>query len=317
MRSSSPYIGRFAPSPTGPLHMGSLATALGSFLDARLHRGQWLLRIEDIDAERCDQQSVEHILHTLRRHGLNWDGEALVQSTRHALYQQALDQLDAAGLVFPCACTRKDIEQANAHRAFGENRIYPGTCSLGMPKGKKARAIRFRCPAEAVKWSDWHAGDQLEHLPSSSGDFVLKRGDGFWAYHLAVVVDDRASEVTHIVRGEDLLDTTARQVALWSALNANDRAEDNVAAPSYWHLPVILAPDGQKLSKQTGALAVPECSPTTNLNVVWKHFGMPPIQADNVDRWLRTATSLWVRVRQQFYQTGCGRNTLTKASPSN
>ncbi len=296
--------------------MGSLATALGSFLDARLHHGQWLLRIEDIDTERCDQQSVEHILHTLRRHGLNWDGEMVVQSARHAVYQQALERLDVAGLTFPCACTRKDIEQANANRAFGENRIYPGTCSLGMPAGKRARAIRFRCPTEAVKWVDWHAGDQIEHLPSSSGDFVLKRGDGFWAYHLAVVVDDRASKVTHIVRGEDLLDTTARQVALWRALNAKEPDEETVPAPSYWHLPVILAPDGQKLSKQTGAVAVPECKPTKNLNLVWQHFGMPPIQTDNVDGWLKTATSLWVRVRQQFYKSSQDHNDSSKASPS-
>ncbi len=298
---ATPYIGRFAPSPTGPLHMGSLATALGSFLDARLHHGQWLLRIEDIDAERCDQQSVEHIFYTLRRHGLNWDGEALVQSARHAVYQQALDQLEAANLTFACACTRKDIEQANANRAFGENRIYPGTCSQGMPAGKKARAVRFRCPNEPVQWADWHAGQQHEHLPSSSGDFVLKRGDGFWAYHLAVVVDDRASKVSHIVRGEDLLDTTARQVALWLALNETDPNGRAEPPPNYWHLPVILAPDGQKLSKQTGALAVQERDPVENLNAVWMHFGMPAIQANSVQAWLGRATSLWVRVRQNLY----------------
>lgn len=291
MPTSTPYIGRFAPSPTGPLHMGSLATAVGSFLDAKVHHGQWLLRIEDIDKGRCDSASVEHILHTLTRHGLQWQGELWVQSQRHAVYQAALDQLSTQNLTYPCACSRKEIDEANAHRAPGENRIYPGTCKHGMPLGKPARAIRFRCPAEPVKWRDHRLGNFNDDLIVSSGDFVLKRGDGFWAYHLVVVLDDLTSHVTHIVRGEDLTDTTARQIALWQALS------NTTPPPAYWHLPVILAEDGQKLSKQTGALAVPEHHPVLNLNTVWQHFGLGKIKATSAMEWLESAAPVWANYR--------------------
>lgn len=284
-----PYIGRFAPSPTGPLHLGSLATALGSFLDAKVHQGQWLLRIEDIDEGRCSAASTEHIVHTLKRHGLNWHGEMWVQSQRHAAYQVALDTLQGNNLTYPCACTRKEIDDANTHRAHGENRIYPGTCKQGMPKGREARAIRFRCPAEAVSWQDHRLGHFHEKLSETSGDFVLKRGDGFWAYHLVVVVDDLASKVTHIVRGEDLADTTARQIAVWKALQGTP--------PAYWHLPVILADDGQKLSKQTGAQALPEHDPVLNLNTVWQHFGLDKIKATSATEWLERAAPLWANYR--------------------
>lgn len=287
----TPYIGRFAPSPTGPLHLGSLATAVGSFLDARVHHGQWLLRIEDIDEGRCDAASVEHILHTLTRHGMQWQGDLWVQSQRHAEYQAALDQLSTLNLTYPCACTRKEIDEANAQRAPGENRIYPGTCRHGMPSGREARAIRFRCPAEPVKWRDHRLGNFSDDLNESSGDFVLKRGDGFWAYHLVVVLDDLASEVTHIVRGEDLTETTARQIALWQALS------NTTPPPAYWHLPVILAEDGQKLSKQTGALAVPEHDPVLNLNTVWNHFGLGKIKATSAMEWLELAAPVWANYR--------------------
>lgn len=272
--------------------MGSLATAVGSFLDAKVHHGQWLLRIEDIDEGRCDAASVEHILRTLTRHGLQWQSEELwVQSQRHAVYQAALDQLIAQNLTYPCACTRKEIDEANALRTPGENRIYPGTCKHGMPLGREKRAIRFHCPEKPVNWQDHHLGNFSDDLNLSSGDFVLKRGDGFWAYHLVVVVDDLASQITHIVRGEDLTDTTARQIALWQALS------NTTPPPAYWHLPVILAEDGQKLSKQTGAQAVPEHDPVLNLNTVWQHFGLRKIKATSAMEWLELAAPDWANYR--------------------
>lgn len=289
MPTTPHYIGRFAPSPTGPLHLGSLATALGSYLDAKVHQGQWMLRIEDIDEDRCSAASTEHILHTLKRHGLNWQGEVWVQSQRHAVYQTALDTLQGDNLTYPCACTRKEIEEANANRSHGENRIYPGTCRQGMPAGREMRAIRFRCPNQPINWHDHRLGHFSDRLSETSGDFVLKRGDGFWAYHLVVVVDDLASKVTHIVRGEDLTDTTARQIAVWKALQGT--------APEYWHLPVILAEDGQKLSKQTGAQAVPEHDPVLNLDAVWQHFGLDKIKATTATEWLDLAIPVWANYR--------------------
>ena len=289
MPTTPHYIGRFAPSPTGPLHLGSLATALASYLDAKVHQGQWLLRIEDIDQDRCNAASTEHIVHTLRRHGLNWQGEVWVQSQRHAVYQTALDRLQSDNLTYPCACTRKEIDEANANRTHGENRIYPGTCRQGMPEGREMRAIRFRCPNQPISWHDHRLGHFNDRLSETSGDFVLKRGDGFWAYHLVVVVDDLASMVTHIVRGEDLTDTTARQIAVWKALQGTP--------PAYWHLPVILAGDGQKLSKQTGAQAVPEHDPVLNLNAVWQHFGLDKIKATTATEWLDLAIPVWTNYR--------------------
>jgi len=281
--------------------LGSLATALGSFLDAKVHHGQWLLRIEDIDEGRCDKASVEHIVRTLKRHGLQWQGEVWVQSQRHSVYETALKHLNILNLTYPCACTRKEIDDANSQRALGENRIYPGTCRQGMPEGREARAIRFRCPTEPIQWHDHRLGTFNDDLNASSGDFVLKRGDGFWAYHLVVVVDDLASKVTHIVRGEDLADTTARQIAVWKALqgglDAQTAAQATLIPPSYWHLPVILAEDGQKLSKQTGALAVPEHDPVLNLNTVWQHFGLGKIKATEVTQWLELATLVWANYR--------------------
>jgi glutamyl-Q tRNA(Asp) synthetase len=292
------YKGRFAPSPTGPLHMGSLATAVGSYLDSRIHGGQWLLRIENIDEGRCQAGSVAHIVHTLTRHGLHWDNEVWVQSERHQEYQAALDRLQAAGLMYPCACTRQEIDAANASRANHENRVYPGTCRNGLAPGRQARAIRFLCPETPVAWKDHRLGKFQDKLAVSSGDFVLKRGDGYWAYHLVVVVDDLASQVTHIVRGEDLAGTTARQIALWEALQAGIPEDRKLQPPAYWHLPVILAEDGQKLSKQTGALAVPEQDPVQNLNQVWQHFGLPILQADSPERWLELALPGWALYRE-------------------
>lgn len=283
------YVGRFAPSPTGPLHIGSLATAIGSFLDARMHQGQWLVRIEDIDEGRCDPYWSNRIIATLREHGMISDAAPIIQTERYSAYEEALETLNALGLTYPCACTRREIELANQDRPVGQNRVYPGTCAKGMAVGKTARAIRFRCPCTPLAWHDLRLGAFDEDLQQTSGDFVLKRGDGFWAYHLAVVVDDMTSKVTHIVRGEDLADTTARQIALYKAFNK--------AVPEYWHLPVVLADDGQKLSKQTGARALPEDQAVTNLNQVWAHFGMDAIPAKSCHQWLEKALPFWANYR--------------------
>lgn len=285
------YIGRFAPSPTGPLHLGSLATAVGSYLDAKLHQGKWLVRIEDIDEERCSTKWSEEIITTLGAHGLTSDEAPIIQTHRYAAYQSALDRLTQGGLTYPCACTRREIELANEGRPTGQNRLYPGTCANGIPEGRRARAMRFRCPRQSIHWNDIKMGLTVENLIETSGDFVLKRGDGFWAYHLAVAIDDIASQVTHVVRGQDLADTTARQVALYEAFNEKP--------PEYWHLPVILATDGQKLSKQTGAQALPNNQPLCNLNRIWEHFGLPKVQANDPAQWLSQAIPVWSKYRSQ------------------
>lgn len=286
----SAYVGRFAPSPTGPLHLGSLATALGSWLDAQVHQGRWLVRIEDIDPERCKPEHTTAILQALHAHGLHPDEPIWTQSQRHDVYDHTLEPLLHAGAVYPCACTRKELDAANQHRAFGDNRVYPGTCRHGMPKGRTARALRLRVPETPVVWTDWRLGPQAEDLNHTSGDFVLKRGDGHWAYHWVVVVDDALAGVTDVVRGEDLTDTTGRQVAVYRAMGWPE--------PRYFHLPVILAEDGQKLSKQTGAQALDCQRPLDNLAHVWSHFGMPALGAGlSLTGWLQQAVPIWANYR--------------------
>ena len=268
MPKQAPYIGRFAPSPTGPLHLGSLAAAVGSFLDAKTHGGQWLLRIEDIDEGRCDTASVKHIEHTLIRHDLQWQGEVWVQSERHSFYEAALKRLSMLNLTYPCACTRKEIDEANALREPGENRIYPGTCRHGMPAGREARAMRFRCPTEPVQWQDHRMGHFIDDLNASSGDFVLKRGDGYWAYHLVVVVDDLQQQIGQVIRGADLLEMTTRQQALCVLLGQ--------AAPDYGHLPLAVTAPGQKLSKQNHAADIRQQPAAISMSAALTLLGHPP-----------------------------------------
>jgi glutamyl-Q tRNA(Asp) synthetase len=272
------YIGRFAPSPTGPLHAGSLVAALASWLDARAHGGTWLVRIEDLDTPRCVPGADAEILRQLAACGLLPDAPPVYQSQRKALYQAALDQLIAQGTAYPCACSRKDIEDAWHARGIHKPRhgelVYPGTCRHGL-QGKTARAWRFltdfyepnrplaqRNTAQAatksiviqdpqdtlLHWQDRRLGAQQQDVQAQVGDFVLRRADALWAYQLAVVVDDAAQGITHIVRGEDLADNTARQILLQRALG--------YATPQYLHTPLVLATDGQKLSKQNGAQAL-------------------------------------------------------------
>ncbi|MEZ0309427.1 MAG: tRNA glutamyl-Q(34) synthetase GluQRS, partial [Ramlibacter sp.] len=200
MASVGRYVGRFAPSPTGPLHAGSLVAALASWLDARAHDGRWLVRIEDVDTPRCIPGAAETILAQLADCGLMPDEPPLWQSTRGTLYQRALDDLIARGLAYPCACSRKDVEDAlaalgRAHQRHAEL-VYPGTCRDGLG-GRTARAWRFRTTAPAVHWHDRRLGAQQQDVERQVGDFILKRADGVWAYQLAVVVDDARQGVTH------------------------------------------------------------------------------------------------------------------------
>lgn len=287
----SDYIGRFAPSPTGALHAGSLVAALASWLDAKAHGGKWLVRIEDVDTPRCIPGAAEDILRQLAACGLHPDEPPVYQSQRSAHYQSALNRLTEQGLAYPCACSRKDIETAWALRGIAktahEELPYPGTCRKGL-QGKSARAWRLhverakqglqstpmpskgsflkqnqplagiKCARSAMHsiasdvtilhWQDRRLGEQSQDVARQVGDFVLRRADGLWAYQLAVVVDDAAQGITHVVRGEDLADNTARQILLQHALA--------YPSPQYLHTPLVLAPDGQKLSKQNGAQAL-------------------------------------------------------------
>jgi glutamyl-Q tRNA(Asp) synthetase len=240
---SRPYRGRFAPSPTGPLHFGSLLAAMGSFLDARAHGGDWLVRIEDLDPPRTVPGAAQSILDTLESFGMYADGEVVYQQQRLPHYQQALQQLEAGGYCYGCACSRRDIRQLAA--AGARPGVYPGICRNGLPPGRKPRATRLRVPDREIRFHDRLQGDIHEWLPAECGDFILKRADGLFAYQLAVVVDDALQGISHVVRGADLLDSTARQILLQQLLG--------YPTPHYLHLPVAVNRLGEKLSKQTGA----------------------------------------------------------------
>jgi glutamyl-Q tRNA(Asp) synthetase len=243
--------GRFAPSPTGSLHLGSLAAAVASWLFARAARGRWLVRIEDIDTPRVVPGSAAEILAALRRYGLEWDGEIEWQSRRTARYEEALERLRAGDLVYDCACSRADLQRAASAPVAGAGAepVYPGTCRNGLPPGKIARAIRFRAPDETIAFDDLLAGTVSENVAAGTGDFVVRRADGLFAYQLAVVVDDAEQGVTQVVRGVDLLGSTARQIALQRALG--------YPTPTYAHIQLVTNPDGSKLGKREGSLPLP------------------------------------------------------------
>ena len=265
--SGREYVGRFAPSPTGPLHAGSLAAALASWLDARAHGGRWWLRIEDVDAPRTVAGAADSIIATLSRLGLVWDGGIMVQSRRQAEYRAAFDRLVAAGMAYPCACTRREIADSAVNlreTALGREVVYPGTCSAGLAAGKVARAWRLRVPDAVIEFDDALAGVQRRHLASEVGDFVLLRADGLWAYQLAVVIDDAAQGVTHVVRGADMIASTARQMVLISALG--------LSQVRYLHAAVVTDAMGDKLSKQTGARPVDEAPDALVLRAAWAHL---------------------------------------------
>jgi glutamyl-Q tRNA(Asp) synthetase len=241
MAYDGPYVGRFAPSPTGPLHFGSLVAALASWIDCRRAGGRWLLRMEDLDRPRVIPGAADAILRQLDACGMAWHGPVIYQSARHELYEEALRKL--AGHSYPCACSRKELEDSAL--AIDGSRIYPGTCRNGLAPGKSARAERLRTGAEPIRFTDRVQGTIEQCVEREVGDFVLRRADGVVAYQLAVVVDDAAQEVTDVVRGADLLDSTARQIFLQRLLG--------VATPRYLHVPVATNAAGEKLSKQTRA----------------------------------------------------------------
>jgi glutamyl-Q tRNA(Asp) synthetase len=263
---TTPYRGRFAPSPTGPLHAGSLVAALASWLDARAHGGRWLVRIEDVDTPRCPPGTDALILHQLASCGLVPDEPPVWQSQRDSLYRAALDHLIASGLAYGCACTRAEIAAAAGPRARHGELVYPGTCRGGTA-GRPPRAWRLRVDGR-IDWADRRLGLQTQDLATEVGDFVLLRADGLWAYQLAVVVDDAAQGITDIVRGADLADNTPRQIALQAALG--------LPTPRYLHTPLALAADGQKLSKQNGAAALDLSDPAARLREAAQALGLPP-----------------------------------------
>ena len=248
IKTALPYRGRFAPSPTGPLHFGSLVAAVGSYLDARCRGGEWLVRIEDVDGPRTVPGAADDILRTLERFGFEWDGEVVVQSRRLDHYQAALTRLQMEGLVYPCACSRSEIAAATTRTSIDGGLLYPGRCRDGIPAGRAARAWRLRVLDRAVTVNDRIQGKTQQNLACDVGDFVLLRADGQFAYQLAVVVDDAAQGISSVVRGVDLLDSTARQMWLQECLG--------LPTPIYAHLPVVVNAAGEKLSKQTQAPAL-------------------------------------------------------------
>jgi glutamyl-Q tRNA(Asp) synthetase len=278
-----PYIGRFAPSPSGPLHFGSLIAALASWLDARAAQGRWLVRIEDLDAPRARAEATDQILRTLDALGLHWDGEVQYQSRRLDQYRAALARLDARGLTYPCACSRREI--ADSSLGADGARIYPGTCRNGLPAGRQARAVRVRATPGEIRFADRLQGELRQDVAEAVGDFILARADGVFAYQLAVVVDDAEQGVTDIVRGADLLDSTARQIFLQRLLG--------YPQPRYLHVPVAVNAAGEKLSKQTGARAVDSSAGSATLAAALTFLGQPAGPNASVRELLQEAVRRW------------------------
>ena len=286
------YVGRFAPTPSGPLHEGSLVAALASWLDARAHGGRWLVRIEDLDTPRNELGAEQIILGQLAICGMVSDEEPLLQSTRLAAYEEALVQIAEAGQVYPCGCSRREVEQVLITLGFlqerDDERVYPGTCRSGLG-GKPARAMRVLTVLGnediTIRWTDRRLGRQRQNLTREVGDFIVKRADGIFAYQLAVVVDDAFQGITHVVRGEDLADNTPRQIHLQRLMG--------LAEPQYLHTPLVMGIDGHKLSKQNGAIALDVSDPVTALQRAAATLQLPRIEALSVSEWLAAATRAW------------------------
>ncbi|MDE2583923.1 MAG: tRNA glutamyl-Q(34) synthetase GluQRS [Betaproteobacteria bacterium] len=264
----SAYRGRFAPSPSGPLHFGSLVAAVGSFLEAHRHQGQWLVRMEDVDQPRTVPGAADAILRTLEAYGFAWEGPVLYQSQRLEAYAEALARLKASGDAYSCACSRKEISDSGSGRSIDGAPLYPGTCRHGLAPGRLPRAWRLRVPEREVVFVDLVQGPVRQNLAREVGDFVLLRADGQYAYQLAVVVDDAAQGVTQVVRGADLLDSTARQIWLQECLG--------VPGVTYAHLPVVTNVQGEKLSKQTRAPALDDAKPVPALWEALAFLGQRP-----------------------------------------
>ena len=282
----SDYRGRFAPSPTGPLHFGSLVAAVGSYLDAKYHQGKWLVRIEDLDTPRTVEGASEEILGTLEAYGLHWDEEIIYQSQRTAAYEDAFHRLKKSGTVYPCACSRKEIADSALQR--GDELIYPGTCRDGLPFGKVARAWRVRVDEARISFTDRIQGIVTQNLATEVGDFVVKRADGLFAYQLAVVVDDALQGISDVVRGADLLYSTPRQNYLQRLLGS--------VTPAYMHLPVAVNEQGEKLSKQTLARPVENNNAASTLVDVLVFLRQQPpleLRLSKIEQILAWAISNW------------------------
>ena len=273
MSSVKPYVGRFAPSPTGPLHLGSLVAALASYLDARANNGLWLLRIEDLDPPRESLTAPGKIIKQLQSFGFHWDGDLLYQSTRLDAYAEALDRLKQSGLVFPCTCSRKAVQG-----------VYSGTCR-GRQHVTGPSASRLLTEDREIHFIDLIQGYQSCNLEKDSGDFIVKRKDGLFAYQLAVVVDDEYQGVSHVIRGSDLLDSTPRQIYLAKLLKFR--------AMTFAHFPVVLGPDGHKLSKQAHAKPVTTENRAEVFNLALQALNQPPVTLSNADKMIQQAIDQW------------------------
>lgn len=283
------YIGRFAPSPSGPLHAGSLVAALASWLDARAHGGQWLVRIEDVDGPRTAPGAEDEVLRQLQALGLDPDAPPLRQSERGKRYERALQTLRDAHLAYPCSCTRREIESELAALGQpaqrGAELVYPGTCRQGL-HGKPARAWRLHCGDNVrIDWHDRRLGAQHQDVTHAVGDFVLQRADGPWAYQLAVVVDDAEQGITDVVRGEDLAHNTARQIHLQRLLG--------LPTPRHLHTPLVCDARGDKLSKSNGAPPLDVRHPLTALRGAADVLGLPPSSSESLNEWLHDTVQAW------------------------
>lgn len=274
--AAQPYRGRFAPTPSGPLHFGSLVAALGSYLDALSHAGTWLVRIEDVDPPRNVPGASDAILRTLEAYGFEWEETVQYQSQRSDAYQEALEQLRQLGRVYACSCTRKQL--ADIARRGVDGPVYPGTCRA-RPNFDYAAALRLHVPAGRIVFADGQQGLVACDVATECGDFVLQRADSVYAYHLAVVVDDAAQGVSHVVRGADLLTSTPRHIILQRLLGLD--------APNYLHLPVVLDEHGRKLSKQTLAAPIDARAPLPGLLQAAAFLGTP------IDHPPQTPSEFW------------------------
>jgi glutamyl-Q tRNA(Asp) synthetase len=273
MKSPKPYRGRFAPSPTGPLHFGSMVAAVGSFLQAKSRGGEWLVRMEDLDPPRVVPGAADEILRTLEAFGLHWDGVVMYQSCRHGVYEAALNMLERLDAIYPCACSRREIADSSVSGVDGP--VYPGTCRTGLAPGRAPRAWRVRVNGRAIEFLDAIQGRMVRDLAADFGDFVVRRADGYFAYQLAVVVDDAEQGITEVARGADLIESTPRQMHLQNLLG--------LPTPDYLHLPVALSMEREKLSKQTFAAPADVARPVPLLVQVLRFLGQgpPPAMAES------------------------------------
>ena len=288
--SCTNYIGRFAPSPSGPLHDGSLVAAMASYLDARAHHGQWLLRIEDIDTPRVVASADRIIMQQLQALDMQWDGNVVWQSSRLHRYQEVFNQLKERGLIYGCACTRKEIVSnaiENGRLGLHGERPYAGTCRHGIAGNRPARAWRLMMPEGISRFVDRWQGEQSQDVTNEVGDIIVKRADGLFAYQLVVVIDDHDQGVTDIVRGNDLLSSTARQHCIARMLG--------YPTPRMMHVPLVLDENGRKLSKQNHATAIDVQNPLASLNKAWLALGFTALPATSAAQFWQQAVPVWHR----------------------